>query len=44
MLPIFLQELFTAFRLFNFSVQKWGKMLPIFWRELLQGFDFTIFL
>ena len=25
MLPIFLQELFTAFWLFNFSVPKWGQ-------------------
>ena len=30
MLPIFLQELFPAFRLFNFSVQKWGKCCTFF--------------
>ena len=42
MLPILPQELFTAFRLFNFSVKKWGK-LHIFLRESFAMFGFRNF-
>ena len=42
MLPIFLQELLSAFRLFNFCVKKWGKCCPFFCENFLQIFDLCI--